>query len=138
MYAHRATSLLATLGFVSLGGCHGPFAPNATAPNSAIAAVGAGADSATVWVSGFAFTSAHNRTSNPAVDTVMVGGTVTWLWLDDGPSYVVRSEGSPTFASSPTFNQDGSTYQTTFTVPGTYVYDCPIQGGMMTGQIVVQ
>src|SRR5207237_3855059 len=41
------------------------------------------------------FISAHNSTANPAVDTVAVGGTVTWTWTNNlGVSHSVQSQGS--------------------------------------------
>jgi len=46
--------------------------------------------------------------------------------------------GSPSFTSSAVLSGSGSTYQVTFTTPGTYQYDCAVHGTMMTGTIVVQ
>jgi plastocyanin len=46
--------------------------------------------------------------------------------------------GSPTFTSSAIKTGSGSTYQVTFTAPGTYQYDCAVHGTMMTGTIVVK
>jgi plastocyanin len=49
----------------------------------------------------------------------------------------VQSTGSPSFTSSGILTGPGSTYQFTFTAPGTYQYDCAVHGTMMTGTIVV-
>jgi plastocyanin len=86
-----------------------------------------------------AFISAHNGTANPAVDTVAVGATVTWVWTNnEGVSHSVQSQGSTAFASSPIIGGDGQTYTVTFTTPGTYQYDCAVHGTAMTGTIVVR
>ena len=84
------------------------------------------------------FTSAVNGSSNPAVDTVAVGGTVTWTWVSgEVLSHSVQSLGSPSFTSSGILSGAGNTYQFTFTAPGTYQYDCAVHGQLMTGRIVV-
>jgi hypothetical protein len=84
------------------------------------------------------FTSVRNGSSNPAVDTVAVNGTVTWTWAaGETLPHSVQSTGSPSFTSSAVQTGPGSTYQFTFTTPGTYQYDCAIHGTMMTGTIVV-
>ena len=85
------------------------------------------------------FISAHNGTANPAVDTVVVGGTVTWTWTNNGGiSHSIQSLGSTAFTSSPTKSADGQTYAVTFPTPGTYQYDCAVHGTAMTGTIVVR
>jgi plastocyanin len=84
------------------------------------------------------FTSALNGSSNPAVDTVAVGGTVTWTWAAGAVlPHSVQSLGSPSFTSSGILSGAGNTYQFTFTAPGTYQYDCAVHGQLMTGTIVV-
>jgi len=85
------------------------------------------------------FISAHNGTANPAVDTVAVGGTVTWTWTNNqGISHSVESDRSTSFASSPIMSGSGQTYAVTFNTPGTYTYDCAVHGTAMTGTIVVR
>ncbi len=85
------------------------------------------------------FISAHNGTANPAVDTVAVGGTVTWTWTNNqGVSHSVESQGSTSFASSPIMSGNGQTYAVTFTAAGTYQYDCAVHGTAMRGTIVVR
>jgi len=85
------------------------------------------------------FKSGHNGTANPAVDTVAVGGTVTWTWTNNqGISHSVQSQGSNAFASSSIMGGNGQTYAVTFPTPGTYQYDCAVHGTAMTGTIVVR
>jgi len=85
------------------------------------------------------FISAHNGSANPAVDTVAVGGTVTWTWTtNQGISHSIESIGSPSFTSSSIMNGNGQSYSVTFTTPGTYQYDCAVHGPQMTGTIVVR
>jgi plastocyanin len=89
---------------------------------------------ASVQVGNIFFKSGRNSTSNPAVDTVAVGGTVTWSWV--GGLHSVLSSGSPSFTSSST--QSSGTYPVTFSTAGTYQYTCSVHPGQMTGRIVVR
>jgi plastocyanin len=84
---------------------------------------------------GIQFTSRHNGTSNPAVDTVNVGDAVTWTWTGNLP-HSVRSIGTSTFPSSATLTGSG-THRVQFTTPGTYRYDCAVHGAAMSGTVVV-
>ncbi|HEX3235045.1 MAG TPA: plastocyanin/azurin family copper-binding protein [Gemmatimonadales bacterium] len=84
------------------------------------------------------FSSDRNHTSNPAVDTLAVNGTVTWTWNGTAGSHSVRSKGSPSFVSSLVETGAGQTYVLVFTETGTYDYDCAIHGSAMTGRIVVR
>ena len=86
--------------------------------------------------SGIQFVSGHNGSTNAAVDTVAIGGTVTWTWTGSLP-HSVQSVGSPNFASSSSMTGSG-TYAVTFAAPGTYQYDCAVPGRLMTGTIVVR
>jgi plastocyanin len=100
---------------------------------------GAAPATAAVTVGDIFFTSGLNGSSNPAVDTVAVNGTVTWTWATtESLPHSVQSIGSPTFTSSAIQTGSGKTHQFTFTAPGTYQYDCAVHGQMMTGTIVVQ
>ena len=85
---------------------------------------------------GIQFVSGHNGSTNAAVDTIAVGGTVTWTWTGSLP-HGVRSAGSTSFASSSTMTGSG-TYAVRFDTPGTYQYDCAVHGQLMTGTIVVR
>ncbi len=108
-------------------------------------------DSALVTVSGLAstspnaiavtvgdnfFKSVRNNSLNAAIDTVAVGGTVTWTWSGFNP-HTVESLGPPSFTSSGTKTGSG-THAISFGVAGTYTYDCAIHGGAMSGTIIVR
>jgi plastocyanin len=111
-----------------LSGSPVAFGATAVAPPSA----------ATVTVGpGVLFTSVRNGTSNPAVDTVAVNGTVTWSWASGSLSHGIGSTGTPSFTSQ-TSAQTSGTYQVTFTTAGTYTYDCIVHGTAMNGRIVVR
>jgi len=86
--------------------------------------------------SGIRFASSHNGSQNPAVDTIPVGGTVTWTWTGSLP-HGVHSTGSTSFTSSRIMTGSG-THAVTFTAPGTYQYDCAVHGTAMQGSIIVR
>ena len=86
---------------------------------------------------GLFFRSARNGTENPAVDTVAVGGTVTWSWIQLG-THTVFSVGTPSFTSSSVMVNKGSFYAVTFGSAGTYEYNCSYHPFRMTGRIVVR
>jgi plastocyanin len=90
---------------------------------------------ASVAIGDIFFESAHNSTENPAVDTVAVGGTVTWTW-GGALNHSVQSLGPPSFTSSSIMT--GGTYSVTFNTAGSYNYDCAVHGTSMTGTIVVR
>ena len=94
--------------------------------------------SATVTVGNNSFRSDRNRSVNAAVDTIVVGGKVTWTWANTGlVPHNVASVGIPSFPSGAIETGNGSTYELTFTEPGTYRYNCAIHGNLMTGVVVV-
>jgi plastocyanin len=94
---------------------------------------------AAVTVGNDFFKSGHNGTVNPAVDTVAVGGSVTWTWTNTSSTpHSIQSLGSPSFTSSATLTGAGSKHQVTFSTPGTYRYDCAVHGTAMSGTIVVR
>jgi plastocyanin len=116
----------------------GPAPAPAPAPGPAPAPAPA-PSTAAISVGNIFFKSGHNGSTNRAVDTVAVGGTVTWTWTNSGNvPHSVESEGTPTFTSSAIRTGDGSTHQVTFSTPGTYQYDCAVHGAAMSGTIVVQ
>jgi plastocyanin len=92
------------------------------------------ATTANVRIYDFYFLSTANATQNPAVDTIAVGGEVTWTWYG-AVSHSAQSIGDPSFTSS-TLKTTG-TYQVTFNAVGTYQYQCEVHS-LMTGQIVVR
>ncbi len=81
------------------------------------------------------FRSLRNSTQNEAVDTVAVGGTVTWTWVGV-LAHSTRSTGTPNFPNS--IEQTSGTYQFLFPSAGTYTYDCSVHGAGMSGRIVVR
>ena len=89
--------------------------------------------SASVQVGDIFFKSVHNATQHPAVDTVAVGGTVTWDWV--GGTHSVQSTGTPSFTSGSI--QSSGSYAFTFNTAGTYSYNCAVHGDAMTGKVVV-
>jgi plastocyanin len=107
-------------------------------PNPTGCADQGGGSAGQVTVGNNLFRSAHNGTCNPAVDTVAVGGTVTWTWVNTGASsHSVRFSATPNLSSNVLMG-DGATYTATFTAAGTYDYDCVVHGSQMTGSVVVQ
>jgi plastocyanin len=84
------------------------------------------------------FTSVQNATSNPAVDTLALNGTVSWNWNATAGSHSVESVGSPSFTSSNVLTGADQSYVFQFTEPGTYTYRCSIHPTIMTGRIVVR
>jgi plastocyanin len=85
------------------------------------------------------FSSNHNGTVNPAVDTVAAGTTLTWTWAStETLPHSVQSLGSPSFTSSTIQTGPGKSYQFTFATPGTYHYDCAVHGSAMTGTVLVR
>jgi plastocyanin len=127
-------------GVLSCGSGSNSQEPN---PNPTACADQGGGSAGQVTVGNNLFRSAHNGTCNPAVDTIPVGGTVTWTWVNTGASpHNVQSNpptsADPAFASSNTLTGAGSTYSFTFTAPGAYQYTCVVHPGIMTGRVVVQ
>jgi plastocyanin len=99
---------------------------------------GAGSGSATVTVGNDFFRSDVDGSANPATVTIRAGSTVTWRWGNTGSvPHSVQSTGTPSFTSSAVETGSGSTYQQTFTTPGTYRYNCAIHGDLLTGVVVV-
>ena len=99
---------------------------------------GSASSSVTVTVGNDFFRSDRNGSANSAVDTIPAGGTVTWRWVNTGSvPHSVQSLPAPSFTSGAVQTGSGSTYQQTFTTPGTYRYDCVVHGSLMTGVVVV-
>jgi len=125
------TAVIGLLALAALAGCKSPTYGGGGG--------GGGGPSGEVVVGNILFKSAHNGSQNPAIDTVAVGSTVTWTWTSTGAvSHSVRSQGTPSFTSSPIEAGDGKTYSVTFTTAGSYSYDCAVHGAAMSGTIVVR
>jgi plastocyanin len=101
--------------------------PPSPPPGAAEVTVG-GAAGAVKFTSG-------NGSSNPAVDTLAVNGTVTWTWA--GGTHGVKSVGDPQFVSSDTSSVLRHEYTFTFTHAGSYFYNCIVHRAAMSGKIVV-
>ena len=128
------TAVIGLLALAALAGCSSP-----TYGGGSGGGGGGGGPSGEIIVGNILFKSAHNGSQNPAIDTVAVGSTVTWTWTSTGAvSHSVRSQGAPSFPSSPIETGDGKTYSVTFTTPGSYSYDCAVHGAAMSGTIVVR
>ncbi|HEV8455594.1 MAG TPA: Ig-like domain-containing protein [Gemmatimonadales bacterium] len=130
---------------VTLGGTAGTVTITATADGLTSSPVTFNATAqptpteAAVHVGNNFFTSDRNNSTNPAVDTIAVGGVVTWTWRNTGPiSHNVQSLGSPSFTSSAIKTGNGQTHTVTFSAPGTFQYECAVHGAQMTGRTVVR
>jgi plastocyanin len=127
-----------------LVGCKGGTAPYGSGDpyGPAGGGGGTGGDSTStrnnVTVGNIVFKSAHNGTANPAVDTAVLGSTITWTLIGTGAvTHSVQSIGATTFPSSGVMLGQESYYSVKFTAPGTYQYDCAVHGQAMRGTIVV-
>lgn len=89
---------------------------------------------ASVTVGDNFFRSVRNNTQNAAIDTIAVGGTVTWTWTGTN-LHNVQSVLSPSFTSSALLST--GTYNFTFNAAGTYQYECQVHPSM-TGRVVVR
>ena len=111
-----------------LAGCGGVTSPG-----------GGGHPVGDVIVGNIFFRSAHNGTTNPAVDTIAAGDSITWAWNAAG-SHSIQSTGAvpEIFRNSVVMSGANDTYTVTFRTRGTYFYQCAVHGAAMTGRIVVQ
>jgi plastocyanin len=125
----RHTAWIVGTALFSLAACGGPTSPN----GGGVGPVGQ------VTVGDTFFRSAHNGGQNPAVDTIVAGSSVTWIW-NTAASHSIQSTGVPpeVFRNSVVLSGANSTYSVTFRTPGTYPYQCQVHGSAMTGSIVVQ
>jgi len=128
----RHMASIVTAALVSLTACGGVTSPQGGGGG------GAGGPVGNVTVGNIFFRSVHNRSQNPAVDTIAAGETITWAWNAAG-SHSIQSTGVPDiFRNSVVMSGANDTYTVTFRNPGTYTYQCAVHGAAMTGQIVVQ
>ena len=126
----------AIIGCLALAACGGNSSTGLYGSGDGGAGGGGGPVGAVTIGSGIRFASSHNGSQNPAVDTIPVGGTVTWTWTGSLP-HGVHSTGSTSFTSSRIMTGSGM-HAVTFTAPGTYQYDCAVHGTAMTGTIIVR
>jgi copper binding plastocyanin/azurin family protein len=135
------TAIIGFIGLASLAACSGytatgPYGGGTGGGQGGTGGGGGGPVGAVTLGPGIQFVSSHNGTENPAVDTIAVGGSVSWTWTGSLP-HSVQSIGTSRFSSS-SIKTGSGTYAVTFTVPGTYQYDCAVHGTAMRGTIVVQ
>lgn len=94
---------------------------------------------ATVTVDNFSFTDA---TSGTSVTTIQAGETVTWPWADTaGVPHTSTSTNVPAGASTWDSGVHAPPFTfgpVTFSVPGTYTYQCAVHPTQMVGTIIVQ
>ena len=131
-----ATGTTSTATAVANGTTYIVISAGARSDSAALTVTGQGAAiiNASANVGNLFFTSLHNGTSNPAIDTVSVGGQMTWSFV--GGTHSVQSSGGSSFTSSPTLSS--GTYLFTFNAIGTYNYVCGIHGAIMSGTVVVK
>lgn len=135
------TAITAAVAIASLAGCSGDtstgvYGGGTSGGQGGEAGAGGGPVGAVTIGPDIRFVSSHNGTMNPAVDTIPVGGTVTWTWTGSLP-HSVQSLGTTSFTSSEIKTGSG-THTVTFTAPGTYQYDCAVHGTAMKGTVIVQ
>ena len=131
------TAVIGCLALASLAGCSGNTSTGLYGSGDGGAGGGGGGPVGAVTIgSGIRFASSHNGSQNPAVDTIPVGGTVTWTWTGSLP-HGVHSTGSTSFTSSRIMTGSGM-HAVTFTAPGTYQYDCAVHCTAMRGSIIVR
>ncbi|MFI5210811.1 MAG: plastocyanin/azurin family copper-binding protein [Gemmatimonadales bacterium] len=123
----RTLRLFLVPALVSLAACGGTTSPS-----------GGGAAPGQVSVGNNFFRSTINGSEDPAVDTVAVGDTVTWVWSAAG-SHSIQSTGltPEVFRNSVVMSAAGNRYSVAFRHPGSYSYDCGVHGPVMSGRIVV-
>jgi len=84
-------------------------------------------------------TQTNNLNFDPATITVVIGknNTISWVDQDSIPHTVTSLPGAPSsFDSGPV--RQGSIFTQTFTVAGTYSYDCTFHPAWMKGTIIVK
>jgi plastocyanin len=78
----------------------------------------------------------NNNFFSPAVDTILAGATIRWVW-NGGTHDVSPVSGPELFPASGVRSFPDQYGPVAFTIPGTYLYQCNLHDGM-TGTIVVQ
>ncbi len=92
-----------------------------------------------IFITGGASSRANAPGYSPDSITLVIGVNNTVSWMnDDNAAHTVSSTSAPAGDSFDSGNMNhGATYTHTFSVPGTYRYDCKCHS-WMTGQIVVE
>src|SRR5690242_11700764 len=85
----RYATWMSTAALLSLAACGGA---SSISGGGSGGGGGGGGPVGHVTVGNIFFRSAHNGSANPAVDTIAVGGTVTWIWNAAG-QHTVQSTG---------------------------------------------
>lgn len=104
--------------------------------------VAAGSDTVTVDVGSATaadqriFRSRHNLSINPAVDTIVAGGTIHWVWQGN-LMHGVLLNAPPLVYISGNFTAPNEA-DFSISAPGTYAYVCSVHGALMSGVIVVR
>jgi plastocyanin len=133
MFSASSLITLLIVGFVLGGVFVGALA------NGSVLAIGASANMspANITIPSGAFNPGASQFYVPEVLTVPVGTTVIWV-NNDTVTHTVTSTSVPSGADSFTsgFLAYGNKFSVTFTVPGTYSYDCTIHP-FMKGTIIV-
>ena len=74
----------------------------------------------------------------PTSVTISNGGKVTWTWASGSVAHSVQWLTAPGTKPTDSGVQSAGTYQVTFTMPGTYTYDCAVHGAAMSGTVIVR
>lgn len=82
------------------------------------------------------FRSQRNRSVNPAVDTIPVGGAVHWLWKGN-LTHGILINVPPVIYTSGDFTAPKELFLTINTA-GNYDFICSVHGSLMSGRIVVR
>ena len=118
-----AVLLLVVIGGVACGGSYDSNGPSGPPMTSTILVV--------------------NNAFQPLLDTVKVGGTVTWDWANLSADHNIISSGSPAFVgegNNVVFGVSGTdyfssphSYPVTFNTAGSYDFFCSVHGTATTG-----
>ena len=124
------------------GGNPNPTPTPGTKPNPTPTPGGGGSQSATVNVGQGGGTVFMDQQSGSSMTTIKAGGTVNWVWVS-GTHSTTSGTCPGSGECTPDGNWDsgigtGTTFQKTFSSPGTFPYFCRVHEGMMTGTVVVQ
>jgi len=89
-----------------------------------------------VYIGNDFFRSGINNSTDRAVDTLSVNGTVTWIWTEAGDHSVIFD--NQDLPMSEVISAAGSQHAVTFPAAGSFDYICSVHGLQMTGTVVVR